>query len=209
MLPPNLRIWRYRLVWHSRTLWRSKLRRGLTSVTQETTKQIAFVKSGANSLLIFTKTNFLFVSCVAEPNPCTVFSPIRSLNGIPSDISKYANLVGALLARTFFLLGIDMWKSQFQHSGWRSPFAACCKIYVVYVRLSFTTCINKCYFTRTFLITLINHKLFPTEQHLWILSCSMSPLHLVLNLGLKSLLCERVLRCLLRQFTPRYTESHK
>ena len=102
------------------------------------------VKSGANSLLIFTKTNFLFVSCVAEPNPCTVFFPIRSLNVIPSDISKYANLVGALLARTFFLLGIDMWKSQFQHLGWRSPFAACCKIYVVYVRLSFTTCINKC-----------------------------------------------------------------
>ena len=99
---------------------------------------------GLNSLLIFTKTNFLFVSCVAEPNPCTVFFPIRSLNVIPSDISKYANLVGALLARTFFLLGIDMWKSQFQHSGWRSPFATRCKIYVVYVRLSFMTCINKC-----------------------------------------------------------------
>ena len=70
--------------------------------------------------------------------------PIRSLNVIPSDISKYANLVGAFGARTFFLLGIDMWKSQFQHSGWRSPFAARCKIYVVYVRLSFMTCINKC-----------------------------------------------------------------
>ena len=51
---------------------------------------------------------------------------------------------GAFGARTFFLLGIDMWKSQFQHSGWRSPFAARCKIYVVYVRLSFMTCINKC-----------------------------------------------------------------
>ena len=48
------------------------------------------------------------------------FSPTRSLNVIPSDISKYANLVGALLARTFFLLGIDMWKSQFQHLGWRN-----------------------------------------------------------------------------------------
>ncbi len=119
---------------HSRTLWGKKLRRGLTSVTQETTKQIAIVKSGLNSLLIFTKTNFLFVSCVAEPNPCTVFSPMGSLNVIPSDISKYANLVGALGARTFFLLGIDMWKSQFQHSGWRSPFAARCKVYVVYVR---------------------------------------------------------------------------
>ena len=130
--------------WHSRTLLGKKLCMGLTSVTQETTKQIAFVKSGANSLLIFTKTNFLFVSCVAEPNPCTVFFPIRSLNVIPSDISKYAILVGAFGARTFFLLGIDMWKSQFQHLGWRSPFAACCKIYVVYVRLSFTTCINKC-----------------------------------------------------------------
>ena len=129
---------------HSRTLWGKKLRRGLTSVTQETTKQIAIVKSGLNSLLIFTKTNFLFVSCVAEPNPCTVFSPMGSLNVIPSDISKYAYLVGAFGARTFFLLGIDMWKSQFQHSGWRSPFAARCKIYVVYVRLSFMTCINKC-----------------------------------------------------------------
>ena len=31
---------------------------GLTSVTQETTKQIAFVKSGLNSLLIFTKIKF-------------------------------------------------------------------------------------------------------------------------------------------------------
>ena len=129
---------------HSRTLWGKKLRRGLTSVTQETTKQIAIVKSGLNSLLIFTKTNFLFVSCVAEPNPCTVFSPTRSLNVIPSDISKYAILVGAFGARTFFLLGIDMWKSQFQHSGWRSLFAARCKIYVVYVRLSFMTCIYKC-----------------------------------------------------------------
>ena len=119
---------------HSRTLWGKKLRRGLTSVTQETTKQIAIVKSGLNSLLIFTKTNFLFVSCVAEPNPCTVFPPMGSLNVIPSDISKYAYLVGALGARTFFLLGIDMWKSQFQHSGWRSPFAARCKVYVVYVR---------------------------------------------------------------------------
>ena len=130
--------------WHLRIMWGKKLCMRLTSVTQETTKQIAIVKSGLNSLLIFTKTNFLFVSCVAEPNPCTVFFPIRSLNVIPSDISKYAYLVGAFGARTFFLLGIDMWKSQFQHSGWRSPFAACCKIYVVYVRLSFTTCINKC-----------------------------------------------------------------
>ena len=80
MHPPNMRIWRYRLVWHSRTPWGKKLCMRLTSVTQETTKQIAFVKSGANSLLIFTKTNFLFVSCVAEPNPCTVFYPTRSLN---------------------------------------------------------------------------------------------------------------------------------
>ena len=116
----------------------------LTSVTQETTKQIAFVKSGANSLLIFTKTNFLFVSFVTEPNAGAASFPIRSLNVIPSDISKYAILVGAFGARTFFLLGIDMWKSQFQHSGWRSPFAARCKIYVVYVRLSFMTCIYKC-----------------------------------------------------------------
>ena len=129
---------------HSRTLWGKKLRRGLTSVTQETTKQIAIVKSGLNSLLIFTKTNFLFVSCVTEPNAGAASFPIRSLNVIPSNISKYANLGDAFWARTFFLLGIDMWKSQFQHLGWRSPFAACCKIYVVYVRLSFTTCINKC-----------------------------------------------------------------
>ena len=38
-------------------------------------KEDCIVKSGANSLLDFTVNNFVFVSCVAEPNRCTVGFP--------------------------------------------------------------------------------------------------------------------------------------
>ena len=69
MHPPNLRIWRYRLVWYSRTLWRPKLRRGLISVTQETTKQIAFVKIRREFSPDFTNAICFVVSCVTEIKP--------------------------------------------------------------------------------------------------------------------------------------------
>ena len=86
--------------WHSRTLWRTKLCKGLVSVTQETTKRL---RPWLNSFLIFIKNNFLFVPGITELK--NLHSLICMwLSVVPSDISKYANLGIAFELRTFFFL---------------------------------------------------------------------------------------------------------
>ena len=66
MQSPNLRIWRYRLVRHSITCWRTKLCRVLAPWYLERTESCFLWKSGENST---TDAICFVVSCVTETKP--------------------------------------------------------------------------------------------------------------------------------------------
>ena len=67
--PPNLRIWRYRLVWHSRTLWGPKLRQDLALRYAERAQNLIFVKIRREFGPDFTNAICFVVSCVTEIKP--------------------------------------------------------------------------------------------------------------------------------------------
>ena len=129
---------------HSRTLWGKKLRRGLTSVTQETTKQIAIVKSGLNSLLIFTKTNFLFVSCVAEVKPRRSFFPHKVLECHTKRYLQIRKFGGCIWGTNFFPFR-DRYV-EISVSTLRMAISICSSLQSIcsLCPLTFMTCINKC-----------------------------------------------------------------
>ena len=80
MHPPKLRIWRYRLVWHSRTLWGTKLRQHLVLWRTKRTESWFLWKSGENSALISRSQSALSFLVSQKPNPYTVWFSTRSLN---------------------------------------------------------------------------------------------------------------------------------
>ena len=67
--PPNLRIWRYRLVWHSRTLWGTKLRQDLALRYAERAQNLIFVKIRREFGPDFTNAICFVLSCVPEVKP--------------------------------------------------------------------------------------------------------------------------------------------
>ena len=69
MHPPKLRIWRYRLVWHSRTLWGTKLRQDLALRYAERAQNLIFVKIRREFAPDFTNAICFVLSCVPEVKP--------------------------------------------------------------------------------------------------------------------------------------------
>ena len=80
MHPPNLRIWRYRLVWHSRTLWGTKLRQHLVLWRTKRTESWFLWKSGENSALISRSQSALSFLVSQRSNPGAVWFPAWFLN---------------------------------------------------------------------------------------------------------------------------------
>ena len=79
MHPPNLRIWRYRLVWYSRTLWGKKLRQDLALRYAERAQNLIFVKIRREFGPDFTNAICFVLSCVPEVKPWRSFFPHKVL----------------------------------------------------------------------------------------------------------------------------------
>ena len=80
MHPPKLRIWRYRLVWHSRTLWGKRSCMDLALRRTKRTESWFLWKSGENSPLISRTQSALSFLVSQRSNPGAVWVSTRSLN---------------------------------------------------------------------------------------------------------------------------------